>query len=190
MKEFSFHKLEVTFQDLSLTFFGDSFHQHVQLIHKHFLLAVHHPAEAFLQRERGTCRVIPAALQLVRCLVTYQSMEFWDIWEKKTPPKNTHSAKCACSDENTRTHTHTGLIIALQLHKSIGTPDRFTNRDFNGIELKYIDFETELAPPSAAITASTRLGWLSARFCAHVNASGSSELSGDEICRTLTHRGP
>lgn len=72
-------QLEVTFQGKFLTFFRDSFHQHVQLIYKNFLLTVHHPAEALLQCERSTCRVIPAALQLICCLITYQSMKFWDI---------------------------------------------------------------------------------------------------------------
>lgn len=32
------------------------------------------------------------------------------------------------------------------MEKSIGMPDHYTNRDFNGIAFKYIDFNMELIP--------------------------------------------
>lgn len=45
-----------------------------------------------------------------------------------------------------------------------GTPDHYTSRDCNGIAFIYVDFNMELVPLIAAITASTFLGRISTGF--------------------------
>lgn len=61
-----------------LTLLADSLHQHVELIYKHLLLAVHHPGEALLQYLARPDRISHAALQLLHRLVPHQSTELGD----------------------------------------------------------------------------------------------------------------
>lgn len=62
----------------ALTIFSNSLHQHVELVHEHLLLTVHHPGEALLQSLARTDCISHAASQLFCCRVAHQSVELWD----------------------------------------------------------------------------------------------------------------
>lgn len=63
-----------------LTLFSDPLDQHVELVHKHLLLAGHHPGEALLQHPASLDHITQTALQLLHRLLPHQGTELGDSW--------------------------------------------------------------------------------------------------------------